>query len=137
MMSAMSATSRRLRAIVPLVALAISAAACSSGNNVPVNSTGFGDNTAYTGAPSAVVTLKYSSFEPASVTIRSGQAVQWSWQDFGITHDVRIYAPGGSVLAQSPTMGSGTWSYAFANPGAYPYLSTVDAKMGGTVVVNP
>ncbi|HUO48661.1 MAG TPA: hypothetical protein VMU09_07500, partial [Acidimicrobiales bacterium] len=59
----------RLRVLVPLLALGLGAAACSGGNNVPVNSAGFGSETSYTGTPAAVVTLKYSSFEPASVTV--------------------------------------------------------------------
>jgi plastocyanin len=133
----MSAMSRRLRALTPLVFVAIAATACSGGNNVPVNSHGFGANTAYSGPPSANVTLRYSSFEPASVTIHAGQSVQWTWDDFGITHNVRLYSPDGSVLAQSPTTGSGSWTYGFATAGVYPYVSTVDAKMSGVVLVKP
>jgi len=130
----MSAMSRRLRALVPLLALGITAAACSGGNNVPASSAGFGD-TAYTGPPAAVVTLKYSSFEPASVTVHSGQSVQWSWQDKPIAHNVRLFAPDGSVLAQSPIVTAGTWTYSFSLPGTYAYVSTVDAHMAGKVVV--
>ena len=136
MMSAMSRRLRpRLRVLVPLIALGLGAAACSGGHNVPVNSKGFGSDASYTAMPAAVVTLKYSSFEPFRVTVRSGETVQWSWQDYGISHNVRLLSPQGDVLAQSPTMGSGTWSYTFSSPGTYPYLSTIDAKMVGTIVV--
>ncbi|HXX88857.1 MAG TPA: hypothetical protein VEI83_01380 [Acidimicrobiales bacterium] len=127
--------SRRLRAIAPLFVVALGAAACSGGNNVPANSSGFGSTAAYQGTPAAVVTLKYSSFEPSVTTVSPGQTVLWSWQDSGITHNVRVYSPQGIVLAQSPTMGTGTWSYTFTDPGTYPYVSTVDARMGGTVIV--
>jgi len=134
MMSAMSRR-LRLRVLVPLVALGISAAACSGGNNVPANSAGFGSEASFTGQPSAVVVLKYSSFEPASLAVGAGDTVQWSWQDFGISHNVRIATATGQVLAQSPTMKSGTWSYTFTNPGTYLYRSTIDASMAGKVVV--
>lgn len=133
----MSAMSRRLRALVPLAVLGLASAACSGGNNVPVNSTGFGANAAYTGPPAATVTLKYSSFEPSIVAIHAGRSVQWVWQDAPIAHNVRLAGPSGVVLAQSPTVTTGTWSYTFTRPGTYPYVSTVDAKMGGTVVVSP
>jgi len=135
MMSAMSRR-LRLRVLVPMVALGLSAAACTGGNNVPANSAGFGSETSYSGPPAAVVVLKYSSFEPASLTVHAGDTVQWSWQDFGISHNVRLLTSQGEVLAQSPTMKSGTWSYTFTDPGTYPYLSTIDAKMVGTVVVS-
>jgi len=125
--------SRRLRALVPLLALA-TAAACSGGNNVPVNSSGYGD-TAYSGPPAVVVTLQYSSFEPSSVTIHTGETVQWSWQDGAIAHNVQLRAPSGSVLALSPTQTAGRWSYTFSAAGRYPYASTVDARMEGVVVV--
>jgi plastocyanin len=138
MMSAMSrfSPSRRLRALLPLLAFAV-AGACTGGNNVPVNSGGFGADTSYARVPALVVTLRYSSFEPAVGLVHAGQSVLWSWQDFGITHNVRVFSPTGAILAQSPTMGSGSWSYTFVDPGTYPYVSTVDAKMGGTVVVKP
>ena len=126
----------RLRVLLPLVALGLSAAACSGGNNVPVNSSGFGSETAYTGTPAAVVTLRYSSFEPASVTVHTGDTVQWNWDDFGISHNVRIVTLQGVPVAQSPTMKAGTWTYTFSTPGVYPYLSTIDAKMAGTIVVS-
>jgi len=134
MMSAMFGR-RRLRVVVPLLALGLAAAACSGGNNVPVNSSGFGADASYSGNPAQVVTLKYSSFEPAVVTVHTGDSVQWSWQDFGIPHDVRVLSSQGQILAQSPTMTSGTWTYTFSTPGTYPYLSTIDAHMVGTVVV--
>jgi plastocyanin len=126
----------RLRALAPLLVLGLGAAACSGGNNVPVNSSGFGTDASYTATPAAVVILKYSSFEPATLTVRSGDTVQWSWQDSGISHNVRILTPTGQVLAQSPTMKSGTWEYTFNSLGTYPYLSTIDARMVGTIVVN-
>jgi len=130
----MSAMSRRLRALVPLAALAVATAACSGGHNVPVDSSGFGD-TVSSGPPAATVTLQYSSFEPASVTIAAGQSVQWSWQDKTIAHNVRLSNATGAVLAQSPTQTTGSWTYTFASPGRYPYLSTVDAHMAGVVLV--
>jgi len=132
----MSAMSRRQRALVPLFALGIAAAACSGGNNVPADSSGFG-TPASSGPPAATVTLRYSSFEPASVTIHAGQTVQWSWQDQPIAHNVQLFESADSVLAQSPTQTTGTWSYTFATPGRYAYVSTVDAHMAGVVVVAP
>ncbi|HUO49667.1 MAG TPA: hypothetical protein VMU09_12630, partial [Acidimicrobiales bacterium] len=68
--------------------------------------------------------------------VHPGDTVQWSWQDFGISHNVRLLTLQGQVLAQSPTMKSGTWEYTFTSPGDYPYLSTIDAKMAGTIVVS-
>jgi len=131
----MSAMSRRQRALVPLFALGFAAAACTGGNNVPVNASGFGA-TGSSGPPAATVTLRYSSFEPASVSIHAGQTVQWSWQDKTIAHNVQLFHAT-SVLAQSPTQTTGTWSYTFTTPGTYPYVSTVDAHMAGVVVVTP
>src|SRR5579862_9864016 len=80
--------SRALTAAL-LLAFPALAAACSQGPNIPT-----GDQTytasAQPGDVGATVTLEYSSFEPAIVTIKAGQSVEWQWLDYPSPHDVSI-----------------------------------------------
>ena len=121
------------RALVPtvLATAAVVLAACSSSPGLPLNS-GLGSTPSSRARPSAVILLRYGSFEPAHVTIHAGQAVEWQWQESPIVGNVTFadYA--------SPTQVSGMWSRQFPLPGTYPYKDTLGAADAtGVVTVLP
>ena len=126
-----SAMSPRLRLVLPVLALALVASACTPGNNVPVNSRETGGSTSAHGTPAAVVTIRYISFEPGTVTVHVGQTVEWKWQDAPAEHNVSF----GNVV--SPVQATGDWYRTFDQPGTYPYQCTLHIDMRGTVVVLP
>jgi plastocyanin len=76
----------------------------------------------------AVVHLKAVTFDPGAVTIKSGQAVTWVWDD-PIIHNVTGDGFG------SGNQDSGSYSFTFAQPGTYRYQCTIHAGMVGTVTV--
>jgi plastocyanin len=132
---------RMIAAALLLAALPLLAAACSEGPNVPlVNESA--TPPASSGSPAALVTLDYASFEPAIVTIRQGQTVEWQWLDAPIPHDVYfdsfVPASGGaaqSYSAHSAIMLTGTWSQVFNQAGTYYYGCTIHPNMDGEVIV--
>jgi plastocyanin len=126
-----SAMSRQFRVALTVLALALAASACASGNNIPVNSRGTGGSTTAHGTPAAVVTIRYISFEPGTVTIHAGQTVEWEWQDAPAEHNVSF----GNVV--SPVQATGVWYRTFNQAGTYPYQCTLHIDMRGTVVVLP
>lgn len=127
----MSAMSKSLRVVLPvLVALGLALSACSSGENVPVN-TGSNSGGSSTQHPAVVVMLKFVSFEPGRVTIHAGQTVEWVWDDAPVAHNVTFNG------FASPTQASGVYFHTFDTPGLYAYQCTVHATMRGTVDVLP
>jgi plastocyanin len=120
------------RALVPtvLATAAVVLAACSSGPGLPVSS-GLGSTPSSPARPSAVVLLRYDSFEPAHVTIHAGQAVQWQWQESPIAGNVTF------AHFASPTQVSGSWSRQFSVPGTYPFQDTLSTEATGVVTVLP
>lgn len=71
-------------------------------------------------------------YNPASFTVKVGQAVTWSNGD-GTTHTVTSDKAG---LFDSGNMASGaTFSYTFTQAGTYTYYCTIHPWMKGTIVV--
>lgn len=127
----MSPMSKWLRVLPPaLLSLGLLLSACSSGENVPVNSAS-DTGSSSTAHPAAVVTLKYVSFEPGQVTIHAGQTVEWVWDDAPVAHNV-VFAD-----FSSPTQVNGVYFHTFDAPGVYPYQCSDHATMRGTVDVLP
>ena len=83
------------------------------------------------GAASVQVRLA-DTFEyiPASVTIRVGGTVFWTWQG-GALHDVTSSTfpsdPAGAKM-------TGTYQFTFSTPGSYSYVCTVDGMQGVVIV---
>src|SRR5438067_7620771 len=80
------------------------------------------------GAATTVVTAVGTSFQPQSVTVNVGDAVQW----MGVTgsHTVTSSSPNWSINSSSDT------SFTFTAPGTYTYFCQVHGpSMNGQVVV--
>ncbi|MCW2993947.1 MAG: blue (type 1) copper domain protein [Conexibacter sp.] len=77
----------------------------------------------------AAVTLKNVTFAPASVTIRKGATVTWTWHDGDVPHDVV-----GSGF-RSAVVTRGSFKHRFAKAGTFRYVCSIHAKMRGKVVV--
>jgi plastocyanin len=77
----------------------------------------------------AAVTLKATKFTPATVTIRKGGTVTWTWRDGATPHDV--VGPG----FRSEVVTKGSFKHKFAKAGTFRYVCSIHAKMRGKVVV--
>jgi plastocyanin len=77
----------------------------------------------------AAVSLKAIKFTPASVTIRKGGTVTWTWRDGDIPHDVV-----GSGF-RSQVVAKGTFKHKFTKAGTFRYVCSIHAKMRGKVTV--
>ena len=119
----------RLRLIAATLALA-AAAACSSAQNIPVQSaSGSPDSPPATAPVAATITLVHTSFAPAVVTINAGQTVEWKWNDGQTPHNVTF------DTFHSSTKIAGTYFHTFDTPGVYSYFCSIHINMAGTVVV--
>ncbi|OFV80941.1 MAG: hypothetical protein A2W26_01975 [Acidobacteria bacterium RBG_16_64_8] len=83
------------------------------------------------GGGGAQVTIKGFAFDPASVTIKTGEGVTWTNED-SATHDV--VADGGEFSSGDILTGD-TYSFTFDKAGTYPYICGIHPSMKGTVVV--
>jgi plastocyanin len=107
-----------LLAVLGLAACAGSSHSGASAPTVPVANLG------------ATVNLKNIAFSPQSVTIRTGQAVAWTFHDGSVPHDVK--GPDFASVIQS----KGTYVHTFNQAGTFKYVCTIHSGMDGTVVVN-
>jgi plastocyanin len=120
----------RLALIAATFALAATAA-CSSVQNIPVQSaSGSSDSPPPGGPVAATVTLIHTSFAPAVVAINAGQTVEWKWDDGQVPHNVTF------DTFHSSTKIAGTYFHTFNTPGVYYYRCTIHINMVGTVVVS-
>ncbi|AGY58152.1 cupredoxin domain-containing protein [Gloeobacter kilaueensis] len=79
----------------------------------------------------ATVTIDRFQFQPVTLKVQAGQAVRFLNKD-GEPHTVA--AQDGSFT--SPALDTGdSWSYAFTQPGTYPYICTIHPFMRGTITV--
>jgi plastocyanin len=72
-------------------------------------------------------------YNPASVSIRAGQAVKWTWVDSSASHSVT--ADDNSFDSTVEGQGS-TYNYTFSKAGSYPYHCSVHPLMKGTITVS-
>jgi plastocyanin len=80
----------------------------------------------------AAVSVMDDVFSPASVTIRTGGTVTWTWRSSNL-HTVTSNT--GAFDSGTP-QSSGTFSHTFATAGSYPYHCEVHGlSMSGTVTV--
>lgn len=97
--------------------------------NLPASGASFSGNpTPPRAAIGAVVNVNNDGFGPATVTVKSGQAVEWRW----VTQ-----LPGNVVFKSfsSPAQTKGVYYHVFSRPGVYPYHSAFSAIGHGKVVV--
>jgi plastocyanin len=80
-------------------------------------------------AGSALVGIVNFSFTPARVTVKVGQAIQWTNRD-AVAHTVDFSGDTSKVLNRGDT-----YTKTFARPGVYPYICSIHPFMHGTVTV--
>lgn len=104
----------------------------SGGGGGGCNASGAGSTT-----PAQVVKIvpdpnTIGAFDPKSVSIKVGQAVEWDWQDPSSSHTVT--ADNGSF--DSGLCGQGTkFVQTFSTAGTFTYKCTIHSGMQGTVTV--
>jgi plastocyanin len=77
------------------------------------------------------VAMRGSRFHPPVIQIKQGQTVTWSFNDGGVTHNVKGTGWGSGDQA------SGTFRHTFGAPGSYRYSCTLHLGMNGRVDVGP
>ncbi|NLU81774.1 plastocyanin/azurin family copper-binding protein [Rhodococcus sp. HNM0569] len=114
------------RSLTALVALAVLGTAVACG----------GTDTGGTEPAGPSVTVADMAYQPASLTVRVGETVTWTFDDRGTPHDVSGTGTAEGVL-RSPIQASGTFTYTFTEPGTYEYTCTLHPEMQGAVIVTP
>jgi plastocyanin len=84
-------------------------------------------------APSAQVSLRNIAFVPATVRIRRGQSVRWTWRDPFVLHDLK--SVGRPRFAGETAKKTGTHTVRFRRAGRFRYECTLHPGMRGVVVV--
>ena len=122
-------------ALAIILAVGVLAASCGEGSTT---TTGGASTTASTpgtntggGAGGAQVVMKDLAFDPATVTIRAGESVNWINQD-SMNHTV--VADNGE-FESGGLAGGATFSFTFDTPGTYAYHCGIHPSMTGEVVV--
>jgi plastocyanin len=129
-----------MRRLVLLIGVVVSVGGCASQN--PPQAGG--------PAPGAVVVMHLHSFEPSTVSIKSGQTVRWDNKSF-IWHTVtadpaaakdpsHVELPQGAPAFDSGKVEAGaSYSRTFTVPGTYRYICRPHETKGmlGTIVVAP
>jgi plastocyanin len=113
---------RPLRALLPVLALAVLTAACAAdAAGAPAEPPVAGD----------AVTLRDNAFTPALLAVTPGTTVTWIWDDGSTQHNV-VFDD-----AASDIQSEGTWTHTFTDPGTYDYVCALHGGMRGSVVVGP
>lgn len=89
-----------------------------------------------TGASSpskASVSLKNIAFTPATVRVRTGGRVTWTWRDPSVFHN--IHAIGKPRFPGRTARKTGTYTVRFTKAGTYRYECTLHPGMTGRVIV--
>jgi plastocyanin len=86
-----------------------------------------------------LVVMLDDNFSPGNLTVAQGSTVYWINLDvFNIrdpTHNV--YFTSGISTTSPDMVPYDTYSYTFTAPGTYPYISTSNPEMAGTIIVTP
>ena len=73
------------------------------------------------------------AFQPKTLTVKKGDAVEWDWTDQGISHTVTAEDGG----FDSGLCGAGTkFIVTFSNAGTFNYRCTIHSQMTGSVTVS-
>jgi plastocyanin len=76
------------------------------------------------------VTLRHSTFSPATISIRRGESVRWVWAPGKVLHNVIGHS------FQSRTQTHGSYTLRFTHRGSFSYTCTVHPGMNGRVIVH-
>ena len=107
-------------------------AGCSQQQAVPAASQNSPQQSAAVSAQGQINISNYS-FNPATLTVKSGTTVTWTNND-PVAH---------KVVSDSPAFSSdnipqgGTYSFTFSTAGTYAYHCQIHPSMTGTIVVSP
>lgn len=127
--------------LIPALGCALLLAACggSPDNTSGGGGGGGGCNASSTasGSPAQVVKLvsdpnTVGAFDPKTVTVKVGQAVEWDWQDPSSSHTVT--ADNGSFDSGLCSQGT-KFVQTFSSPGTVTYKCSIHSGMQGTVTV--
>jgi len=80
------------------------------------------------------VEMKDIQFKPMAITVKKGQAVQWTNND-SVTHNVTKEKGPGPDFKSSDLNGGDTYSYTFKTTGKFDYVCTIHPNQTGTVTV--
>ena len=81
---------------------------------------------------SKTVSVKNFAFSPASLTVRHGTKVSWTFKD-GVKHNVTVKR--GPARFHSKDMARGTYSRKLTRRGTYKLICTIHTDMHETIVV--
>ncbi len=113
---------------LPLVLAGVGLAGACTPLNLPVSSPSPAGTRPPAGAM-ATVLLEKISFDPSTVTIHTGQTVEWVWKDAPVPHNVTFSD------FHSATITNGTYFHTFNQPGTYTYTCTLHRQMVGRIIV--
>lgn len=90
-------------------------------------------NSGHSSAKIATVVIRWFKFEPATVTVHAGEAVEWKNDGF-VPHTVT--ADAGKPAFDSGTIDTGAaWRYVARKKGTYNYSCTFHPNMTGKLIV--
>jgi plastocyanin len=126
--------------ILVVAGSALALAACGGSADNSTGPAGGGCNASSASATAAATTVKIVSdpntigaFDPKTVSVKVGQAVEWDWQDASSSHTVT--ADDGSF--DSGLCGQGTkFTHTFAAAGTVAYKCTIHSGMTATIQVS-
>jgi plastocyanin len=134
----------RMRSIVITAGLGLVITLCACGNGPPEVAGGGGGGQVVgtakaTGLGSVGKSVTANSslqFAPGTITVATGQVIQWTVAQDSVPHNVTFDSAG--TLTSPPTLGPGeTWEVKFTVAGTYAYRCTIHAGMNGQVTVTP
>jgi plastocyanin len=126
---------RRPLVLLPaLAAAAALAAGCgSSGNGSSSSATATASSKpASSGGGAVVVTMKDIQFHPTTVTVKTGQTVEWR-NDDSVSHNVT--AQSGASFKSKDFGNGGTFKFKATKAGTIKYVCTIHPGMDGTLTV--
>ena len=97
--------------LLPIGVLGLVLSACSDGDDA------------------TTITIRDLAFEPADVTIASGDAVTWEWEDGSTEHSVVGFD------FKEPPKADGSFEHTFDEVGSYDYSCSIHPSMTGRITV--
>ncbi len=131
---------KRLTIIPVFLALSLLLSSCSMhlglGKLIPGRSSGNSNVTATHTPPAPVtaISIKNGHYRPKNATVKVGTTLTWTNND-SMPQTVTSDAPG---VFDSGTIAPGaTWQFTFTKAGEFPYHSTAQQGVYGTITVTP
>lgn len=100
-----------------------------------VTSTSGENVTTTSGEAQSQIEIKNFSFNPSSVTVKTGTTVTWVNND-SVPHDITNDPDGSKFKSQTLQQGE-NFKFTFDTAGTFPYYCGIHPSMQGTVIVEP